>query len=315
MASLSAARQTLLDLQRNPDTGEWAVPISSRQTNFNSNRGANILGEWLEAPVLADEATIEAPTVHPRYLKRKRDFQTLRQGENFKKPTLDGMIVCVLCEFGPLGNPELDESEYLTEFDRLYHAGLGNTNELQLYRQLRDFWNQFIATPSDDTLISKEERTPSIQVCQIQYHYDKCCRTRNIERILLDQVDDILLVQKNIRDNGLYVVAIDDSDSRTVETIPAEDVPNDDDSEEEGETGGSSSGTTRQKKKKIKPLVNPKSATQFREFNRSLVYTIKAYLDCRDAEYANGKSTKKRKVTIGPSNGKKGGKNTSFKDY
>lgn len=256
---------------------------------------------------MADEATIEAPTTHPKYLKRKRTIHQMRKDENFLKPTPDGLVSCTLCEYGPLGDPDLEQSEYLTKFDQIYQSQVGKMDWLQLYRQLRDFWNLYIATPLDDPLSSIDERIPSIQVCQLQHHYDKCCRTRNIERILLEQVDDILLVQKNIRDNGLYVVAVEDGMGGEVEAVTY-----DTDSE-------SVSGSGR--KRKIKPLVNPKSATQWREFNRSLVYTLKAYLDCRNADYPTENPTKKRRVGVkgkgkspGPSSSNSGS-NSAFKDY
>jgi hypothetical protein len=261
----AAAAAAVNDAARDNDDGAWARTVPAGGGSRRPGNPGAVLGEWLDSAVVADEASVERPTMHPMHRKRKQLIKDLRVKERFQKPTADGLIVCTLCEWGPLGRQDVDmgDTPYLTDFDRMYRDNLGNMNWLHLYRLLRNFWNQHIATQPDeyDQLDAGSAAVPEVQICDLQHHYEKCCRTRNIERIVLEQVDNILQIQDNIMNNGLYVVAVDDQGADDMER------PADGDSA-----------------KKARPLVNPKAATQWREFNRSLIYSLKAYLECRNAD-------------------------------
>lgn len=259
------------------DGGTWARSVGGNSGGGRapSNPGA-VLGEWLDTAVVADEATIEKPVMSRARAKRKALIKEMRIKERFRKPTADGLILCALCEWGPLGKSDVDSrgTPYLTEFDRLYRENIGRMNWLHLYRTLRNFWNLHIATQAEELtqLDPEESPVPSINVCDLQHHYEKCCRTRNLERIMLEQVDTILHLQDNIMDNGMYVIAVDDTNV-----------------DHEARTDA---------QKKARPLVNPKYVTQWRELNRSFVYTMKAYLDLRNADGqvpASGAAPGKRK--------------------
>lgn len=233
------------------------------------------LSGLLDSAVVADETSVERATQHPASLKRKRIIKEMRLKERFQKPTPDGTVFCPLCEWGPIGSSEDDngDSEMLTIFGNMYRTNVGNMESLHMYRKMKDFWNEHIATQEDemDTLEPGETPLPMLRVCDLQHHYEKCCV--NIDRILLTQLDDILQVQDALKNNGLYVIAVDADD--------------------EEEIGASEDLYNPRPTKKQRPLVNHKCAAQWREYNRSLVYTLKAYADCRNADYRIPRSVTK----------------------
>lgn len=241
------------------------------------------MGDWLNETVLADESTVEPPTIHPKYVKRKRQTHYLRRKERFVKPKFDGSIKCILCEYGPTGDDEMDDNDDLIKFDEIYRSQLGNIEINHLYRQMSTFWNSYIATPSDDLIVPENEKIPCIKTSHIQYHYETCCRGRNISHMLMKQMEDILTAQKNIRDNGMYVVSITDDCTglQRPQPVPAPENPDD---------------THYIEGKKKKPLYNNKDGKgkQWIELNKALNTTVKTFMDFQNFDSHPKKEDRKR---------------------
>lgn len=316
-------REALAGLQRTQEEAEarrseWARSVPGGRVPGYTSQGAtaNNLGDWLDEPTLADEASVEAPTLHPQVAKKKRIIHQLRKEEGFRKPTADGLVICKLCEYGPVGNNDVEESDVLRKFNDIYNSQLGKLHWLRHQRQLRDFWNEYIATPLDDVTVTRDERVPFISVSDIYYHYNKCSTARDFHGIFVQQITEIRAVQKTLRDNGMYVVPVDESVAASgsvvapspTEVVGGESVvvPEDDEA----------AGASRKRKRKGQVQVNPKIANQWREFGRQLIYTMKEYRAFMNEAPADETTKKRRKTAAkkGGGGGESGG-GTSFKDY
>lgn len=130
----------------------------------------------------------------------------MRAQEGFRKPDMFGIVECTICKYAIC---DASSSNPASKLVQIYKQQIGHVPDAYLYRALAIYWNDHVATlASGDRGEEEEEAIPMVNVSQVEYHFCKCYRRRNIEGILFDQLDKLLKIQQCVYENGVFVRTI-----------------------------------------------------------------------------------------------------------